>query len=112
VALTVLATRTCRSQTASSEVRFLVGDAGAGLERLEADLYRPDDEERLGFFQRNYPRGSGAEAGVWRLKADDGLYRMRIAVRSAGRTMRVERGVEIRDGAVITVDLERDLTAR
>jgi len=113
LALLFLTTRTCRNQSASAEVRFRVGAAGAGLRQLSAELYHPrgqsDSDELLGFYRREFERGSGAEAGRWSVHADPGLYRMRIVLRSSAGTARLERGLDIQDGAVITIDLESDL---
>jgi hypothetical protein len=109
LALVFLTTRTCRSQSASSEIRFRVGQAGATLRGLEAELHRPGEQEVLGFYRRDYPQGSGSGAGQWTVRADEGLYRMKIALRTAAGTTKLERGLEIFDGAVVTIDLERDL---
>jgi hypothetical protein len=110
LALVFLTTRTCRSESASADIRFRVGAAGAGLRGLSAELFRPGEEEVLGFYRRDYQQGSGSEAGRWTVHADPGLYRMVIALRSTGGTERVERGLEIFDGAVVTIDLESELT--
>ncbi len=109
LALVLLTTRTCRSENASAEVRFRVGQAGAVLRGLEAELFRPGDQEVLGFYRRDFERGSGHEAGRWTVHADPGLYRMKIALRTAAGTTKVERGLEIFDGAVVTIDLESDV---
>jgi hypothetical protein len=86
-----------------------VGSAGGELRRLEAELFRPDDREVLGFYRMNFDRGVVGEAGRWPLRADAGLYRLTIELVSARRTVRVERAVELQDGAVITIDLAPDL---
>jgi hypothetical protein len=112
IALAVLSSRTCRSESASAEVRFRVGQAGGDLRQLEAELFRPGDDELIGFYRRSYDRGVLGEAGRWPLRADPGLYRMKIALVSSGGTTRVDRGVDLRDGAVVTIDLEADLAAR
>ncbi len=109
LALVFLTTRTCRSESASTEMRFRVGQAGATLRGLEAELYRPGEEEVLGFYRRDYQHGSGSDAGRWTVRADPGLYRMKIALRTAAGSTRIERGLEVFDGAVVTIDLEPDL---
>jgi hypothetical protein len=111
LAVGFLSTRTCRSESASAEVRFVVGAGGARLERLEAELYRPGEQELLGYYRRFYERGrgSGAEAGRWPFRADGGMYRMKIALATAAGVVRVERALELEDRAVITIDLEHDL---
>jgi len=110
LALLLISTRTCGRESASSEVRFHVGAAGAQVRRLEAELRRPGQDELLGFYRREFDRGSGSEAGRWPLRADAGVYRMSISLRTAGGTVRVERALEMVDGATVTIDLERDLT--
>ena len=97
---------------ASAEIRFHVGAAGAQLRGLDVELYRPGEQELLGFYRQSYERGSGREAGRWRVHADSGMYRAVIALRSPAGTRRVERALEIQDRAVITIDLEADLAAR
>jgi len=111
MAVGFLSTRTCRSESASAEIRFRVGDAGARLERLDAELYRPGEQDVLGYYRRFYDRagGSRAEAGRWPLRADAGMYRMVIDLTTQTGKVRVERGLEIQDRAVITIDLQRDL---
>jgi hypothetical protein len=112
LAVGLLASRTCQSEVASAEIRFLVGGAGAELQRLDVELYRPGDAELVGFYRRTYERGSGPDAGRWRLRADSGMYRAEIALRSRAGTTRVERALEIQDRAIITIDLEPDLAGR
>lgn len=109
LALVFLTTRTCRSESASTDIRFRVGQAGATLRGLEADLYRPGEDEVIGFYRRDFPQGSGSGAGQWTVRADPGLYRMKIALRTTAGIRSVERGLEIFDGAIVTIDLERDL---
>ena len=110
LALLLISTRTCGHESASSEVRFRVGAAGAQLRRLEAELRRPGQDELLGFYRREFDHGSGSEAGRWPLRADAGVYRMSISLRTASGAVRVERALEMVDGATVTLDLERDLT--
>jgi hypothetical protein len=110
--LVLLTTRTCRTESASADIQFQVGAAGADLRALEAELYRPGEPEQLGFFRRGFERGAGPIAGRWPVHADAGLYRVAITLRTAHGVVRVERGVHIEDGATVTIDVERDLTAR
>jgi len=112
LAVGYLGSRTCKTESASVTISFRVGDAGGELQRLEAELHRPGEDEVIGFYKREFERGSGPEAGRWELRADDGLYRTRIALRTSRGTIRVERAVDLQDGAVITIDLEPDLSAR
>jgi len=109
LALVFLTTRTCRSENASAEIRFRVGQAGAALRGLDAELLRPGEDEVLGFYRRDYPQGSGSGAGQWTVRADPGLYRMKVGLRTAAGLTKVERGLEIFAGAIVTIDLERDL---
>ena len=112
LAVAFLSTKTCRSESVSGEIRFQVGDAGAALRRIEAELIRPGEDEVLGFYRQSFDRGAGRSAGRWPLRADAGLYRLRIDLTSTSGKVRVERGVDLQDGAVVTIDLERDLVAR
>lgn len=112
LAVGVLASRTCHSESASAEVRFRVGAAGGDLQRLEAELFRPGEGEVLGFYRRSFDRGVVGEAGRWPLRADAGVYQVKVALVSPRGTARVERAVELQDGAVITIDLEADLAGR
>ena len=112
LAVAFLSTRTCKSDSVSGEIRFQVGDAGPSLRRLEAELVRPGEDEVLGFYRQSFNRGTGRSAGRWPLRADAGLYRLRIELTSTAGRVRVERGVDLQDGAVVTIDLERDLAGR
>ena len=113
LALGFLTTRTCRSESASAEIQLLVGEAGADLARLDVGLHRPGEQELLGFFRRAYERGSGPVAGRWKLTADAGMYRLDVTATLRGRpAVKLERAVDLRDGAIIRIDLERDLAAR
>lgn len=112
LAVAFLATRTCRSESVTGEIRFQVGDAGASLRRIDVELVRPGDDEVLGFYRQSFDRGAGRSAGRWPLRADAGLYRLRIDLTTTTGKTRVERGVDLQEGAVVTIDLERDLAAR
>ena len=108
-----MTTRTCRSESASAEIELQVGAAGSDLAQLEVGLYRPAETEQLGFYRRSYERGSGPTAGRWKVTADAGMYRLDVSATFRGRPpIRVERAVDLKDGALIRIDLERDLTAR
>jgi hypothetical protein len=112
LALAFLASRSCRSESeaASAEVRFVVGGAGADLRRLEAELYRPGDDELLGFYRQSFERGAAAQAARWPLRADAGMYRLVVSLVTARGPVRTERAVQIEERAIITVDLEPDLS--
>jgi len=104
-ALALLATRTCASESASAQIQFAVGDAP--VTELRADLYRGESDEGLGYFESKLVQDG--IAGTWSLTADPGTYRLAIEARTPHAVERIERTVQIRDRAVITVDLERDL---
>jgi len=112
IAVVLLGTRTCHTESVSADIHFRVGAAGGELRRLEVELYRPGEDELLGFYRQSFDRGTGREAGRWPLRADAGVYRMKIVAVSTGGTVRIDRGVDVQDNAVITIDLERDLTSR
>jgi hypothetical protein len=112
VALTLLTARTCQTQSASAEVQIRVGEAGADLRELDLELRRPGEQEVLGFFRRSFERGADPVAARWPVRADAGMYRLAIRLRSARGSVRVERALHIEDGATVTIDVERDLTAR
>jgi hypothetical protein len=111
LALGWLASRSCRSESesASAEIRFEVGSAGSELRRLEAELYRPGEEEMLGFYRQSFEGGVTGPAR-WPLRADAGVYRLEVTLATASQTVEVERAIEIQDGATIRVNLEPDLT--
>lgn len=105
-ALVLLATRTCSSETASVEIRFFVGDAP--VTQIRADLYRGDSEQGLGYFESKHIDADRV-AGAWKLTADAGMYRLAVEARLGDRIVNLSRSVELRDRAVVTVNLERDL---
>jgi hypothetical protein len=105
-ALALLASRTCSSETASSEIRFVVGDAP--VTSVRADLYSDDSDRGLGYFESTRIDAQGV-AGVWKLTTDAGLYRLAIEVRLPDRVENLSRRVELRDRAQVVVDLSRDL---
>lgn len=106
-AIAFLASRTCQGSLASTTIRFDVGpDAGKALRSLHADLFRGDDPEALGLYEKNF-RDAGAPAviGPWTLRADEGHYRLEIELRGATGTRRATRALHIEDGASVTIDL-------
>lgn len=111
LAVGFLASRGCRaeSESASVEIRFEVGAAGSALRRLEVELFRPGEEELLGFYKQSYEKGVTGRAARWPLRADAGVYRLEVTLGTASRTVEVERAIEIQEGATITVNLEPDL---
>jgi len=96
----------CKSELAEAAIRFQVGDAGAEVRSIRADLRRGDDPEVLAYWEKNFDqRGSGPLAGPWPLRADAGLYRVEVVVRTDSESRRANRSIDLRDGASITIDL-------
>jgi hypothetical protein len=112
VLLTLLTARTCQTQSVSADIQVRVGVAGEQLREIDLELRRPGEQEVLGFFRRSFERGSGPVAARWPVRADSGLYRVAIRLRTARGSVRVERSIQLEDGATVTIDVERDLTAR
>lgn len=109
LAVAVLASRTCESEMATAAIRFRVGDAGAGLRVLRADLFRGQDPEPVAFYERRYDeRGSGDLVGPWNLRADPGMYRLEVHAQTATGPIEATRAIEIADGRSITVEVEPD----
>jgi len=110
-AVALLASRACRSEAASATIQLRVGEAGAELRSLRAELYRGDDPEQVAFSEWWFEdeKGSGEVVGPWRLRADPGLYRMEVRGRTAAGRVEATRAIDLVDGASITVDLARDL---
>jgi hypothetical protein len=110
-ALGYLAFQGLRSERAAAEIRFVAGDRAAEVRRLEVELRRPRGEEVLGTFAASLERRRpGGELGRWPLRADAGSYELVIAMELAeGGRRDVRRGIELDDGAVITVDLAGEL---
>lgn len=102
----------CKSESAEATIRFRLGDAGREVRSLRAELYRGDDPEVLGFWEHNFDeRGSGPVAGPWTVRADAGVYRLELVIRTAAATGRATRSIELREGASITVDITDALPA-
>jgi hypothetical protein len=105
-AVALLATQTCKSESLEAQIRFRVGDTGAELRSLRAELYRGEDPDQIGFYEKNFDqRGSGELVGPWIVRADPGLYRLEITARTASGSRQVTRSVDLVDEAAITVDL-------
>lgn len=115
LAVAWLAGRTCRSESAEATVRFRLGDgaaAAAAVRAVRAELRRGDDPEVLAYWQRNFDeRGSAPVVGPWTLRADAGLYRVDVEVRTASGSGRVTRSLDLQDGAAVTVDAGEALSA-
>ncbi len=100
----------CKAESAEAAIRFQIGERGAEVRSLRAELRRGDDPEVLGFWEKNFDeRGVGAVAGPWSLKADAGVYRLDVVVKSATASGRVSRSIDLQDGASITVDVTEAL---
>lgn len=110
-AIALLASQTCRSELASTTIRFDLGaPSAAELRSLRADLFRGDDPELIGYYERSFgDKGGAAVVGPWTLRADEGTYRLVIEIRSTGGARTAERTLHIEDGASVTIDLT-DLT--
>ena len=106
-AIALLASRTCQSSIARTTIRFDVGpEAGKTLRSLRADMFRGDDTESIGLYEKNF-REAGAPAviGPWTLRADEGHYRLEIELRTAEGARTATRSIHVEDGASVTVDL-------
>lgn len=100
----------CKSEGAEGAIRFQIGERGAEVRSLRAELHRGDDPEVLGFWERNFDEGgAGAVVGPWSLHADAGVYRLDVVVKSATASGRVSRSIDLQDGASITVDVTEAL---
>jgi len=96
----------CKSELAEADIRFQLGEAGAEVRSLRAELRRSADPEVIGFWERNFePSGSGPVAGPWKLRADPGLYRLEVVIKTASASGRASRSIDLQNGASITVDL-------
>ena len=103
----LLAMETCRGSIATTAIRFDVGpEAGRSLRSLRADLFRGDDPDSIGMYEKHF-RDDGAPAviGPWNLRADAGHYRLEIELRGAAGTRTASRAVHVEDGASVTIDL-------
>lgn len=98
--------KSCKAEMATGAIRFRLGDRAAEVRSVRAELHRGDDPEVLGFWQGNFDqRGSGPVAGPWNLRADPGLYRVDVVVKTAAASGQVSRSIDLQDGAAITVDV-------
>ncbi|HUS62994.1 MAG TPA: hypothetical protein VMZ28_00575 [Kofleriaceae bacterium] len=106
-AIALLASRSCQGSLASTTIRFDVGpQAGKDLRLLRADLFRDDERDSLGIYQKHFEDdGAPAVIGPWTLKADEGDYRLEVELRGAAGTRSATRALHIEDGASVTVDL-------
>ena len=117
LALGLMATRTCQNELATSEIRIRVGEAGAALREVRAEMFRGDDPEVLAYSEwRLGEAGAGEVVGPWSLRADAGMVRMEITARPraagaepAAPAITVKRAVELVDGASITIDVSDEL---
>ena len=110
-AIALMAHRTCRGSLASTTIRFDVGpEAGKSLRVLRADLFRGDEHESVGLYEKNFGEtGAPAVVGPWTLRADEGEYRLEIDLRARDGSQHATRRLHIEDGASVKVDLS-DLT--
>jgi len=110
LALGLLATRTCRSESASVEVQFDLGSATDQIRELEVDLLRDPAAAPVGRWS-----GRPGEAPIrpWQLRVDPGSYilRFRITLRD-GQLVRFEKATELSDGATVTVPVASALEHR
>ncbi len=98
--------KACKAELATGAVRFQLGERAAAVRSIRAELHRGDDLEVLGYWERNFDeRGSGPVAGPWSLRADPGVYRVQVDVKTAAASGRVSRSIDLEDGASITVDV-------
>ena len=106
LALVVLATRTCGSETASVELVFDPGAARDRLVRLHVDVHRPgDDGAPVAYFD-----SAAGPRMRWTLQLDPGDYRLAFrATLAGGEVRRFDRTIVAEDNAVVTLSLERSL---
>lgn len=98
--------KSCQAETATGAIRFRLGERAAEVRSVRAELHRGDDPEVIGFWERNFDQsGSAPVAGPWNLRADPGLYRVDVVVRTAAASGRASRSIDLQDGASITVDV-------
>ena len=96
----------CKSDSAEAAIRFHLGETGAEVRSLRAELHRGDDPEVLAYWEKSFDeRGSGPVAGPWRLRVDSGLYRVEVVIRTATASGVATRSIDLRDAMSITVDL-------
>ncbi len=110
-ALVLVTLRTCQTESVSTTIEFRVGQAGKDVRQLRVDLFTEQDEA-VGYFERFTPRGSPDLVGSWTLRADSGLYRMRVELSTVDDRVVVNRHLEVRDGRIVTVALAHELEDR
>jgi hypothetical protein len=107
-----LATRgPCGAESAEVEIRFELGERAGDVRFIRAELHPGDDTSMLAYWEGRYEPGGRGPVHHWPLRADAGVYRLEIEVRTETARARVTRRIELRDGATITVDLSGDLPA-
>jgi hypothetical protein len=108
-AIALLSQRACQNALASATVRFEVGAAGPALRHFRADLFRGDDPELVGYYEKVFDEhGAAGTIGPWSLRADQGTYRLEIELRTAAGVRTASRGLHLEDGASVTIDLTGD----
>lgn len=111
LAVAWLATRgTCGESGAEVTIRFRIGERAGEVRSIRAELQRGESPEVLAFWEKSYDqRGAGPVAGPWALRADAGVYRLEVEVRTDAGSGRVSRQVELRDAASISLDVSEAL---
>jgi hypothetical protein len=113
LALALLASRTCATETSRVEVRLALGAAAAHVASLRVDVFPAGAATGVASFERHLrgqpPHGPlGFEAAL-----DPGSYTLRIEARVASSVRTLERaivvGEQLGERTVITVDLEQAL---
>lgn len=107
--LALLTLRTCQAETVESTLELEFGPAAADVREVRGELLRPDESEAIGSVVRSYGDGGAPGPLRWDLEATPGSYELELDVVMEGSWVEIERGVEIRDRAVVTVDLEPSL---
>lgn len=108
--LAALTVRTCQAESVEATVELRFGEAAELVHEVRGELLRPDESEALGYFGRPYGEGGAPGPLRWDLQAAPGGYVLDIEVDLEGEWISLKRSIELSDRAVITVDLERDLT--
>jgi hypothetical protein len=108
VLITMLVVDTCRREAAEIELRLELGDQAALVESVEADLFSTEAAAPLAHFRQ---MSSPPPVVTWRTAVEPGVYRLEVRVRTAARTVRIQRQIEARARARITVPLEEALRA-
>ena len=110
VILVGLTARTCQSESVEATVELRFGEAAERVREVRGELLHPDSSEALGYFGRPYGEGGAPGPLRWDLQASPGHYVLDIEVELQGAWITIERRIELSDRAVVTVDLERDLS--